>query len=181
MLAMRRMAVGVVLAIALGVAARADDVSREPQRVCDALKADGLPTSAWSAHDDAFQGVVVRNFRCLSEPLLVRGATEAGRYITALNYFAEGRLGTRVETIRLVLNVHAPATREAGRQRFGNLSDALFRNLGLASPPELAAALRDSREGNWQAAYGSVRLENWRSPIERVRLTINLSPPRRER
>jgi len=178
---MVRMGAGLAVALSLAATALAQDVSREPQRVCDALRADGLPTSTWTAHDDPFNGVVVRSFRCLSEPLLVRGATEAGRYITALNYFAEGRLGTRVETIRLVLNVHAPGTREAGRNRFGHLAGSLFRNLGLVAPPELAAALHEKRAGLWQTEYGTVRLENWQSPIERVRLTINLSPPRRER
>lgn len=169
-------AAAVLCGVSAGVAAAAD-IAMSPQRVCDALQGDGLPTSTWTAFDDPFDGIMVRNYRCLSEPLLIRGG--GGRFITALNYFAEGRVVERVETIRLVLNVHAPATREAGRQRFSQLLTALFANLGLTPPAELAASLRDGRDGTWRAEYGTVRFENWRNPIERVRLSILLTPARR--
>jgi len=175
-----RMVLALAATTALGgmeARAAAPDVAMDPQRVCNALQAEGMPTSTWTAFDDPFEGIIVRNFRCLSEPLLIRGG--GGRFITALNYFAEGRVTERVETIRLVLNVHQPATREPGRQRFSQLVSALFGNLGLTAPAELASAVRDGRDGIWRADYGTVRFENWKAPIERVRLSIILTPARR--
>ena len=166
------------LAAAAPVSAFGQDVAAEPQRICDALKPDGLPTGPWATNDDAFQGVVIRNWRCLSEPLPIAGAGVGG-FVTALNYFAEGRLRERVETIRLVLNVHQPATRAAGAARFAELAGAMFANLGLAAPPELADAVAAARAQTWRPAYGDVRFEVWRAPIERLRLTIDLSPGRR--
>lgn len=166
------------LAAAAAVPASAQDVAAEPQRVCDALKQHGLATSPWATNDDAFQGAAIRNWRCLSEPLPIPGAGGGG-FVTALNYFAEGRLRERVETIRLVLNLHQPATRAAGAARFAELAGALFANLGLAAPLELAEALAAARPQAWRPAYGDVRFEVWRRPIERLRLTIDLSPGRR--
>ena len=155
----------------------ADALSGEPRQVCDALKAEGLPTSTWTPFDDPFSGVLVRSYRCISEPLAVRGGSD--RFVTSLTYFAEGRLRERVETIRLVLNVHDPATREAGRQRFARVADRLLSSLEAVPPPELAVAIRDARPGNWPLAGAMLRFEIWQSPIERLRLTVDLRQDRR--
>jgi hypothetical protein len=166
------------LVASLGEPALAADLAQDPARVCNALKAEGLPTSEWTAFDDAFGKIMVRNYRCLSEPMPIRGGGE-GRFITALNYFAEGRVRERVETIRLVLNVHAKATRAAGLDRFGRLSASLFANLGVAPPAGLAAAIREAQPGSWNSDYGTVRFEVWQEPVERLRLSINLGAVRR--
>lgn len=147
-----------------------------PERACAALAAHGLATSPWATNDDAFGNVVVRNYRCLSEPLPVHGGE--GAFITAINYYVEGRLRERVETIRLVLNVHRPKTRAAGVQRFAELAQSLFANLGLAAPADLAAAVPERRQATWRQDYGTVRFEVWDKPVERLRLTIDLVPGR---
>lgn len=170
---LRRCLAAACLAAGLGAPAGAADVALDPVRICDALKAEGLPTSQWTAFDDAFGNVMVRNYRCLSEPLPIRGGGE-GRFITALNYFAEGRVPQRVETIRLVLNVHAKGTRAAGVERLVKLSASLFGNLGAAPPAGLAAAIREAQPGSWSHEYGTVRFEVWQEPVERLRLSINL-------
>lgn len=147
-----------------------------PERACAALAAEGLATSPWATNDDAFGGVVVRNYRCLSEPLPIHGGE--GAFITAINYYVEGRLKERVETIRLVLNVHRPKTRAAGVRRFVQLAQRLFAKLDLDAPPELAAALPERRPATWRQDYGTVRFEVWEKPIQRLRLTIDLAPGR---
>jgi len=161
------------LVTGLGAPAPAAESALDPLRVCDALKAEGLPTSPWTAFDDAFGNIVVRNYRCLSEPLTIRGGGE-GRFITALNYFAEGRVPQRVETIRLVLNVHAKATRAAGIDRLVKLTASLFGSLGAPPPPALAAAIREAQPGSWNHDLGTVRFEVWQEPVERLRLSINI-------
>src|SRR5690606_35296825 len=131
---MRRLA-GLAAGALLVSAAAAAQVEGKPAQACAALEAEGLVMSPWSTNGDAVGEVYVRNFRCLSEQLPVSGGR--GRFITAINYYAEGRLKDRVETIRLVLNVHRPQTRAAGARRFAELTDALFDNLNLAPPDEL--------------------------------------------
>jgi len=162
-----------LLSLGLGASSWGAEIASDPPRICGALTAQGLPTSTWSAVDDSFGSVTVRNFRCLSEPLTIRGGGQ-GRFITSVNYFAEGRLVTRVETIRLVLNVHAKNTRQAGIERLLALSASLFGNLGSAPPPAMAAAIRDAQPGSWSHEFGTVRFEVWQEPVERLRLSINL-------
>lgn len=174
-MALRRLAGLLAAALLWAAPAGAGEVT--PQRACAALDAKGLPTSPWATADDAFGKITVRNYRCLSEPLPIWGGE--GQFVTAINYYVEGRLRETVETIRLVLNVHRPKTRAEGVKRFSALAEALFANLGLAPPPELAAALPAARPGTWRRDYGEVRYEVWKSPIERLRLTIDLAPARR--
>jgi hypothetical protein len=172
---LRRLAL--IVAAALLSTAGAARAEVTPERACAALAGEGLVMGPWTTGDDAFgQGVTVRNFRCLSEPLALPGGE--GRFVTSINYYVEGRLHTRVETVRLVLNVHRAKTRAAGLKRFVALAEALFANLGLAPPAELAAALPEAKPGSWRSAYGTVRFEVWKSPIERLRLTLDLAPPR---
>src|ERR1700754_2102985 len=88
---LRKLALLAMLVAVGGRAGHAQDIAIEPQRICDALAANGLATSPWATNDDAFQGVNIRNWRCLSEPLTFPGAGSGG-FVTAINYFAEGRL-----------------------------------------------------------------------------------------
>ena len=153
------------------------EVEVTPAQACAALSSEGLVMSPWATNDDAFgERVVVRNHRCLSEPLVIPGGE--GRFVTTINYYVEGRLAERVETIRLVLNVHRPKTRAAGLERFVRLAEVLFAELGFEPPAELAAALSEAKPGSWRAGYGGVRFEVWKSPVERLRLTLDLGPAR---
>lgn len=154
----------------------ASPIASDPARVCNSLTAEGLPTSTWSIFNDDFKGIVVRNYRCLSEPVPIRGG-QHGSFITSINYFAEGRFRDRVETVKLVLNVHDTSTRDAGVKKFTGLVGALFANLDLAPPPALADSMRDGKQATWKQEYGLVRYEVWRSPIERLRLTIEPIAP----
>ena len=180
-MAVRRGAALLMAALLLfgAAAARAEAAQAEvtPQRACAALAGEGLDMGPWTTNDDAFgERITVRNFRCLSEPLVIPGGE--GRFVTAINYYVEGRLHTRVETIRLVLNVHRPKTRAAGLKRFVRLADALFARLGLEPPAGLDAALSQAKPESWRRDYGGVRFEVWKSPIERLRLTLDLAPAR---
>ena len=178
-MAVRRRAAWLAAALLLSGAAAAQAAVGEvtPAHACAALEGDGLAMGPWTTGDDAFgERITVRNFRCLSEPLVIPGGE--GRFVTTINYYVEGRLHTRVETIRLVLNVHRPKTRAAGLERFVKLADALFAKLGLEPPPGLDVALERAQPASWRRDYGGVRFEIWKSPIERLRLTLDLAPGR---
>jgi hypothetical protein len=174
-MAVLRRAALLAAALALGASGARAEVT--PERACAALTGEGLDMGPWTTGDDAFgERVTIRNFRCLSEPLVIPGGE--GRFVTSINYYVEGRLASRVETIRLVLNVHRRKTREAGLKRFVGLAEALFARLGLEPPAGLAEALRESEPRSWRAGYGGVRFEVWKAPIERLRLTLDLTPGR---
>ena len=67
------------LLVAGGAAAQAEVT---PAEACAALAGEGLEMGPWTTDDDAFgENIVVRNFRCLSEPLAIQGGE--GRFITS--------------------------------------------------------------------------------------------------
>ena len=163
---------GLVAALPRTAAANGAEVFLDAARVCGALADRDLATSAWAPHTEIIEDHSHTAWRCLAEPIIVRGARGSSRFFTTLTFLAESRVKRRVELVKLVLNVHDEAVRTIGRERLAEHSALLFERLGLAAPAERGEAIRSARARDFREAYGTVKLEVWSRPIERLRVTI---------
>jgi hypothetical protein len=145
-----------------------------PKHVCSALDDQGVRGGIWKRDNAGFEGTDFFAFKCISDPVLVQGAANSS-FFTTLNYFAEGRTVDHVEIVKLVLNIHDSKSRDQGRAQFTAMSAALLHALDIAPPPELTEAMRDVRAVDVPTAFGRIRFEVWKVPVERQRLTIEAS------
>src|SRR4051794_39546621 len=136
--------------------AAAANILREPDRLCTILADRDLPTGSWGAVQEIIDDQQYRTFRCIAEPIPVRGARGSSKSMTSLAFFAESRFGDRVEQVKLVLNVHDEAARDVGKKKLKEIAAVLFERLEIEEPAELPGAIDETRAGTFRQPYGSV-------------------------
>ena len=156
--------ISIVAVVILPVTGLAGGALTPPERVCAVLADEGL--------DGRWDRLRRGGYGCQSQQRPIGPPPEGAVVRTNVTLLVEGRARGRAEIAVLVMNLHDPVTRDAGKAELARLTSLLFERLETPLPDGLIAAITDGKAALFQTAFGTARLTITRGEPDRFRVVL---------
>lgn len=122
-----------------------------PNKVCNILAKYDLHSQSWRYDGD------IQRYLC-STPYFNIGSVGSFGLANNIAFYAESKLASTIQIVKLVLNINNELTKPVALQKFNRLTLALFEELSIPIPDGLMPSIHEEKPNKFNQTYGRVEL-----------------------
>lgn len=140
------------IAVVLATPAIAGDFFAQPEKLCNALKSEGLQTQGWKPSNS-----VPGEFICMTS-LISFGIEGPSGMPSNIAFYVNGTQSDRANDVRIKVNINNPSTRKEAFQKLRSATSALFKAFDGSIPSQLEKALLNEKPVSFETSFGKAEL-----------------------